>query len=436
METYTVKKLRAIAKERGIKRYSSDSHNLIDAPAPDISASVTPPQKESTIKSFPNWLTSYVPKQIEKPVKPFPNWLTSNVPKQIKKPNKSLGALKTKVANNHNVIDAPVPDISAPVLTPTKYVAPPQKEVKTDVLSTIKSFADWLISYVPEEIKKPINKSLEALKTEVARLYGEINKFVLYESESAIKGFAKQYTVDGRPGMDATSFLKAVRSLIIDFLKRNKCIKVNLVLWWTMERVIIATGDVITKDIPFVSWTEVNMEATDVNELYTNAVDKMMESMAIFLMGGSGWKFVAVQKLNINTVQYEPLKGSSYISLPKYLADKKAIINTKNEDNQCFKWCLARALNPVVEHSERVTKELRKQAEDLNWNDITFPVPLDEIDKFERNNTDLSINVFGYEDSMKRFVYPLRISKHERKDVVDLLLFSNDSTNHYCLVKT
>jgi len=63
----------------------------------------------------------------------------------------------------------------------------------------------------------------------------------------------------------------------------------------------------------------------------------MMESMAIFLMGGSGWKFVAVQKLNTNTVEYEPLKGSSYIPLRKYLADKKAIINLKNEDNQCFK---------------------------------------------------------------------------------------------------
>ena len=159
-----------------------------------------------------------------------------------------------------------------------------------------------------------------------------------------------------------------------------------------------------------------------------------MESMAIFLMGESGWKFVAVQKLEVNTVQYEPLKGSSYIPLSKYLADKKAVINLKNEDNQCFKWCLARALNPVEKNPKRVTKELRKQAEELNWNGITFPVTLNEIDKFERNNTDLSVNVFGYEGSMKRFVYPLRISKHERKDVVDLLLISNDSTNHYCLI--
>jgi len=192
METYTVKQLRAIAKERGIKHYSAlrkaeliatinahlaaGNHNLIDAPVPDISASVltptmyvAPPQKETTIKSFPNWLTRYVSEQIKKPVKSLANWLTSYVPKQNKKPNKSLGALKAKVANNHSLIDAPVLDISAPVLTPTKYIAPPQKEAKTGVLSTIKSFADWLISYVPKQINKPINKSLEALKTKVAR---------------------------------------------------------------------------------------------------------------------------------------------------------------------------------------------------------------------------------------------------------------------------
>jgi len=250
---------------------------------------------------------------------------------------------------------------------------------------------------------------------------------VLYESKTAMKGFTKCHTVDGRPEIDAVSFLQAVGPLVVDFLKRNRRIKVNLVLSCAMER----DGEDTPVIASFVSWTEVNLEATDVYELYNNAVDKMMESMASFLRLGSGWVFAAVQKLDVNTIVYEPLKGSSHIPLPKYLADKKAVINLKNEDNQCFKWCLARALNPVDKNSQRVTKELRKQAEEPNWNDITFPVPLNEIDKFERNNTDLSVNVFGYE---KHAVYPLRISKHERKDVVDLLLIANDSTNHYCLI--
>ena len=251
-------------------------------------------------------------------------------------------------------------------------------------------------------------------------------------SKSAIKGFTKQYTVDGRSGIDVVSFLNAVRPLVVDLLEKNGRTKVNLVLTCTMERVDMKTGELTAVHAPFVSRTEVNLEATDVGELYNNAVDKIKESMANFQMRGSNWRFAAVQRLDINTVEYKPLKGSSYIPLPKYLANKKAIINLKNEDTECFKWCVARALNPVQRDSERVTKQLRKQAEELNWNGVTFPVTLNEIDKFERNNTYLSVNVFGYED---HFVYPLRISKHERKDAVDLLLISNDSTNHYCLIK-
>ena len=44
----------------------------------------------------------------------------------------------------------------------------------------------------------------------------------------------------------------------------------------------------------------------------------------------------------------EPLLGgSSYIPLFKFLAAKKAIINLKNDDDECFKWAITRALNPV-----------------------------------------------------------------------------------------
>jgi len=276
-------------------------------------------------------------------------------------------------ADNHNWLDDPVPDISAPVLTPTKYVAPSQEEVKTGVLSTIKSYADWLISYLPEQIKKPINKAVEALKAKVAGLFRRKyndkyeykckDKYELYESESAIKGFTKRYTVDGRPGVDVVSFLSAVRPLVVNLLERNRRIKVSLVLTCTMERVDMKTGEITTINAPFVSRTEINLEATGVSELYNNAMDKMKESMAGFQKRGSNWRFVAVQRLDINTVEYKPLKGSSYIPLPKYLADKKAINNLKNEDNQCFKWCVARALNHAEKNSERVTKELRKQAQ-------------------------------------------------------------------------
>ena len=91
-------------------------------------------------------------------------------------------------------------------------------------------------------------------------------------------------------------------------------------------------------------------------------------------------------KLEINSFRYVPLKGKSYIPLPKELSDKNAIINMKNEDDQCFKWAVTRALNPVDKNAERIDKTLRKQAERLKWDGIEFPVCLQDIGKFEKSN--------------------------------------------------
>jgi hypothetical protein len=121
-----------------------------------------------------------------------------------------------------------------------------------------------------------------------------------------------------------------------------------------------------------------------VDEIYRASTDKILESMDSFKRRGSNWRFKSVIKLDINTVAYKPLKMSSYIKLPDKLASKKAIINMKNEDDQCFKWCITRALNPVEDHPERITKELQMQAEKLDWSGIEFPVNVNDIVKFEK----------------------------------------------------
>src|SRR5579863_966336 len=203
-----------------------------------------------------------------------------------------------------------------------------------------------------------------------------------------------------------------------------------------MERVDLKSGEVITAEVPFGSKSEVVLAATDVSELYKNVRDKILETIANFQMRGSNWRFKEVVRLDINTVIYKPLKGSSYITLPPILAHKKAIINMKNEDDQCFNWCVARALNPVDKDQERITKKLRAQAENLNWNDVKFPASWSDIDKFEKRNAGIYVNIFGYEGE----VHPLRLSKGCDKvcdsKMVYLLLIGNGSTQHYCLIKS
>ena len=64
--------------------------------------------------------------------------------------------------------------------------------------------------------------------------------------------------------------------------------------------------------------------------------------------------------LDLHTVKNKPLGGSSYIPLPAFLAAKKVIINLKNEDDDCFKWAITRALNPVKNYPERIHRKLRE----------------------------------------------------------------------------
>ena len=126
--------------------------------------------------------------------------------------------------------------------------------------------------------------------------------------------------------------------------------------------------------------------------------ETVLESLAKFQRQGNNWRFHSVLSLDLHTVKYEPLGGSSYIPFPKFLAAKKAIINLNNEDDECFKWAIARALNPVENHSERIDKKLRETSKTLNWEELKFPVKLNDINKFEKHNSSISVNVFGYEN--------------------------------------
>ena len=107
----------------------------------------------------------------------------------------------------------------------------------------------------------------------------------------------------------------------------------------------------------------------------------------------------------------------------------------QNEDNECFKWCVLRALNPTDSHPERIDKDLKSKQDTLNMEGIHYPVNFRDIDRFESRNPEISISILGYNKD-KRVVYPLKISKYtgSKHDII-LLLIKDGDNSHYCLVK-
>ena len=91
--------------------------------------------------------------------------------------------------------------------------------------------------------------------------------------------------------------------------------------------------------------------------------------------GGSGWTIDKIDSNYINIVVCQPLNGSSYIELPTELRNfKKGLINIKNKDNECFRWCHVRHLNPQEKDSQRIKRDDKQYIEKLNYKGVIFPV--------------------------------------------------------------
>ena len=109
-----------------------------------------------------------------------------------------------------------------------------------------------------------------------------------------------------------------------------------------------------------------------------NVIDKWVSE-------GSGWVIDRIDSHYINVTTYTPLHGSSYIELPTELRNpKKGLINIKNKDDECFRWCHIRHLNPQEKNPQRIKKEDKNTINELNYDGIEFPVSQKHYNKVEK----------------------------------------------------
>ena len=144
------------------------------------------------------------------------------------------------------------------------------------------------------------------------------------QSKSALKSFAIQHEMKGLNGYDPESFLLNSKQPITNLMINTQQTKVKLILPCMMEKVDLKSGEVIAKKAAFHSKTDVILESTNSNELFSKIKETVLESLAKFQRHGSNWRFHSVLRLDLHTVNYEPLGGSSYIPLPKFLAAKES----------------------------------------------------------------------------------------------------------------
>ena len=287
--------------------------------------------------------------------------------------------------------------------------------------------SEWL-----QEIEQ-LNRPVPAPRTKKPPV--PLPRTIIQETNKALKGFTKSYEINIKnskdPLMQLQNTRKAVAIHIKKILKSMKGLKFVETLRVTFEKQL-GREERIMKTAYFNSQPQTITNDTQIELALSLSKQVILNKIAVWISEGSGWTVQSVDNHYLNVVKYEPMKGSSYIKLPTELRNSaKGLINMKNEDNECFRWCHIRHLNPQDKYPQRIKKSDKAFIENLNYSGIEFPVTTKQYNKIEKQN-EININVFGYEEKQK---YPIYVSKEKYEDCMNLLLITENENKHYVLIK-
>ena len=150
---------------------------------------------------------------------------------------------------------------------------------------------------------------------------------MINQTRKALKGFTKSLKTDKDP---LVQFQNTRKNLLRGFLGPSFMIQTDssLLKQWKLPSPIKRSDKNIYKSAYFSSRTQVIISINDFHEDLKTSKQQILNSMAVWLSEGSRWTIFSLDEHYINTDIYIPLKGSSYIQLPKELKNlEKGLIN-------------------------------------------------------------------------------------------------------------
>lgn len=229
-----------------------------------------------------------------------------------------------------------------------------------------------------------------------------------------------------------TEIRDKLKFLIDEYITKHTCMKINFELFATF----IQFKDNSQSIKSFGTKNKILCSNYDFEKLYCDTVSYLKKNIEEFEDRDSGWSFLNNLYIEVNLNKYQPLGGSSFISLPKSIQTKKACLNIFNKDHYCFLWCVTAALYPAKKHPERVSSY--PHFRDLfNTSGMSFPVTFHDIKIFENNNSNIKFIIYGLKNE-KTIVGPLYKSDIDKKNnpkIIHLLFLENGNSTHYCLIK-
>ena len=219
-------------------------------------------------------------------------------------------------------------DKPRPVPTPRRPIPTPRKSVK----DMVQQYEDNIISPPPEfrdkpiplpRTKKPSQAPIPAPRTKKQTSEKPVpeKRTIISQVEKALKGYTQSFDVESRdkkdPLLQFQKSRRAVEYLFNNLLVQTKGFKFVETL---QVKFFKQSNDKNTlKNGHFNSTTDLIINETDIKLAIQASQQQILNKIAQWISEGSGWTIQSIENHYINIVNYNPLKGSSYIELPQEL---------------------------------------------------------------------------------------------------------------------
>ena len=411
-----VKELKALAKERGIKRY----YWLRKAQLLESLETETPPTEapETEIMEAP-----------ETEIMEAPETEIMEAPEN-----------EIMEAPENEIMEAPVPEIKKPVLLPTKMenistvsslVGLAKKQADL-VQKAINKFADWLINYIPAPIRRTVNTRVEKLKKQIKEILENKKKLPrqevnttgesstaqeVFTNKTEIKlvengGRVKVYKTTGNLNFDLTDKVMEKITPIIE--TRTKVIHAFSCVIYRGQ------GEIIEYSKTFKAPPGTFSSLADIKEYIRQCEQKRLDLEdaetwskaylpATATYASKGVYEGRVRFTSVSTkiiLSNEPLLGCG--PLPKWLADKKCVYAIdKIDDNLCLWRCL-------VIH-QRIMKGKKRPEEDTNREALKLARDFYRIPNLKREDVKPT-RLVDFENIAKQFKVNIRLFEPKRNE--------------------
>ena len=291
----------------------------------------------------------------------------SKLNKKLKKLSKEINNLKSQIEELENKI------AKAARSTNARFKRKKIMLMKRDVVKAIEKLKESEKSFESIESRIPKNNnskrsSSKRIENKIAELNKKIrraknkkNKECLIAKRNSLKielswrpkdlegtfgGAYRCYRIDGIEGkghvLGVDTYFTRTRKFLIDLLNKettNRAVRSLATIWIRFVR-----DEVEQVSLAFNSRMMTVYNLNDKSEIVTVMIEHMAQQIENPALRNSKFIFDRVLHMDIDFHRLNLTRGSSYIPLLDWLTKKKAIINLKNSDMECFKWAVIAAM--------------------------------------------------------------------------------------------